>query len=244
MITGTITSCLKTSTSICSIKLTFPGGSRSTDSVRDAGISAVSRLSVCRVVMRHRIPSRPARTFSSAFALTALAMGTRNTAVRKLAIPDLTTTVLTLTITGIGADSSFANGNNPRLARRVESVAACSWARHWVLWSYITRSQRSCGLRPQFPPCAVWCYSAPRSGNAMIVIRSREPEFARSSCNRLGHLRSCNPAFASRIGTLSLTFHIHLSPRSSAILSSGVSPKLDEIVFLATLNESTLLCSR
>jgi len=55
---------------------------------------------------------------------TALAMGTRNAAVRKLAIPDLTTTVLTLTITGMGADSSFANGNNPRLARRVASVAA------------------------------------------------------------------------------------------------------------------------
>jgi len=57
-------------------------------------------------------------------ALTALAMGIRNAAVRKLAIPDLTTTVLTLTITGIGADSSLANDNNPRLARRVESVAA------------------------------------------------------------------------------------------------------------------------
>jgi len=57
-------------------------------------------------------------------ALTALAMGTRNAAVRKLAIPDLTTTVLTLTITGIGADSSLAKGNNPRLARRVASVAA------------------------------------------------------------------------------------------------------------------------
>jgi len=57
-------------------------------------------------------------------ALTALAMGTRNAAVRKLAIPDLTTTVLTLTITGIGADSSLAKGNNPRLSRRVTSVAA------------------------------------------------------------------------------------------------------------------------
>jgi len=57
-------------------------------------------------------------------ALTALAMGTRNAAVRKLAIPDLTTTVLTLTITAIGADSSLAKGNNPRLARRVESVMA------------------------------------------------------------------------------------------------------------------------
>ena len=57
-------------------------------------------------------------------ALTALAMGTRNAAVRKLAIPDLTTTVLTLTITGIGADSSLANGNSPRLARRVASVTS------------------------------------------------------------------------------------------------------------------------
>jgi uncharacterized membrane protein YoaK (UPF0700 family) len=56
--------------------------------------------------------------------LTALAMGTRNAAVRKLAIPDLTTTVLTLTITGIAADSSIANGNNPRLARRIGSLVA------------------------------------------------------------------------------------------------------------------------
>lgn len=57
-------------------------------------------------------------------AFTGLAMGTRNAAVRKLAIPDLTTTVLTLTLTGIAADSSFAKGSNPRLARRVGSVLA------------------------------------------------------------------------------------------------------------------------
>ena len=56
--------------------------------------------------------------------LAALAMGTRNAAVRKLAIPDLTTTVLTLTITGIAADFSFANGINPKLAKRVASVLA------------------------------------------------------------------------------------------------------------------------
>jgi uncharacterized membrane protein YoaK (UPF0700 family) len=57
-------------------------------------------------------------------ALTALAMGTRNAAVRKLGIPDLTTTVLTLTLTGIAADSSLANGNNVRLARRIGAVVA------------------------------------------------------------------------------------------------------------------------
>ena len=57
-------------------------------------------------------------------AFTGLAMGTRNAAVRKLAIPDMTTTVLTLTVTGIAADSTLAKGNNPRLARRVGSVLA------------------------------------------------------------------------------------------------------------------------
>jgi uncharacterized membrane protein YoaK (UPF0700 family) len=56
--------------------------------------------------------------------LTALAMGTRNAAVRKLAVPDLTTTVLTLTITGFAADSSLAGGSNPRWGRRATSVLA------------------------------------------------------------------------------------------------------------------------
>jgi uncharacterized membrane protein YoaK (UPF0700 family) len=57
-------------------------------------------------------------------ALTAAAMGTRNATVRKLGAADLTTTVLTLTLTGLAADSSFAGGTNPRPLRRVGSVVA------------------------------------------------------------------------------------------------------------------------
>jgi uncharacterized membrane protein YoaK (UPF0700 family) len=57
-------------------------------------------------------------------AFTAIAMGMRNAAVRKLAVPDMTTTVLTLTITGIAADSSLARGTNPRLQRRIAAVVA------------------------------------------------------------------------------------------------------------------------
>lgn len=57
-------------------------------------------------------------------ALTAVAMGLRNAAVRKLAVPDLTTTVLTLTITGLAADSSLAHGSNPRWLRRIGAVVA------------------------------------------------------------------------------------------------------------------------
>jgi uncharacterized membrane protein YoaK (UPF0700 family) len=58
----------------------------------------------------------------SIIVLTALAMGIRNATVRKLAIPDLTTTVLTLTITGLAADSTFAGGTSPRWRRRLLAV--------------------------------------------------------------------------------------------------------------------------
>lgn len=57
-------------------------------------------------------------------AFTAVAMGMRNAAVRKLGVADLTTTVLTLTITGLAADSSFAGGSNPRWQRRLGSILA------------------------------------------------------------------------------------------------------------------------
>jgi uncharacterized membrane protein YoaK (UPF0700 family) len=49
---------------------------------------------------------------------TAVAMGLRNAVVRKLGVPDLTTTVLTLTITGLAADSQLGGGGG-----------ALSWSR-------------------------------------------------------------------------------------------------------------------
>jgi len=67
---------------------------------------------------------KPSVRLLALIALTALAMGVRNAAVRKLAIPDVTTTVLTLTLTGIAADSSLANGNNVRLGKRISAVLA------------------------------------------------------------------------------------------------------------------------
>jgi len=51
-------------------------------------------------------------------------MGLPNCIVRRLAIPDLTTTVLTLTITGFAADSSLAGGDNPRWQRRGAAILA------------------------------------------------------------------------------------------------------------------------
>jgi uncharacterized membrane protein YoaK (UPF0700 family) len=54
--------------------------------------------------------------------LTALAIGLRNATARKLGVPDLTTTVLTMTIAGLAADSSLAGGGNPRWQRRTASI--------------------------------------------------------------------------------------------------------------------------
>jgi uncharacterized membrane protein YoaK (UPF0700 family) len=54
--------------------------------------------------------------------LLALAMGLQNATARRLAVPDLTTTVLTLTLTGLAADSTLAGGNNPRPARRLAAT--------------------------------------------------------------------------------------------------------------------------
>ena len=52
------------------------------------------------------------------------AMGIQNTTARKLAVPDLTTTVLTLTITGTAADSILAGGKGSLSGRRLLAVAA------------------------------------------------------------------------------------------------------------------------
>lgn len=67
---------------------------------------------------------KPEPSVYAIIALTALAMGYRNATIRQLKIPDLTTTVLTLTLTGLAADSRVAGGANPSWARRIGSVVA------------------------------------------------------------------------------------------------------------------------
>jgi len=68
--------------------------------------------------------AKPAYNLYAMIIFMAIAMGLRNATVRQLAVPDLTTTVLTLTLTGLAADSSLAGGKNPRIWRRVGSVLA------------------------------------------------------------------------------------------------------------------------
>ncbi len=57
-------------------------------------------------------------------AILGAALGLQNSTVRHLGAPDLTTTVLTLTLTGLAADSALAGGSGAKPARRLGSVAA------------------------------------------------------------------------------------------------------------------------
>ena len=56
--------------------------------------------------------------------LLGLAMGAQNGVVRRLAVPDLTTTVLTMTITGVAADGRLGGGKDGKAGRRLLSAAA------------------------------------------------------------------------------------------------------------------------
>jgi uncharacterized membrane protein YoaK (UPF0700 family) len=54
--------------------------------------------------------------------LLAAALGLQNATVRRLAVPDVTTTVLTMTLTGLAADSWLSGGRSPRAGRRLAAV--------------------------------------------------------------------------------------------------------------------------
>jgi len=57
-------------------------------------------------------------------AALAVAMGMQNAAARHLSVPDLTTTELTLTLTGFAAESTLAGGSGPRFGRRLIATVA------------------------------------------------------------------------------------------------------------------------
>jgi uncharacterized membrane protein YoaK (UPF0700 family) len=64
----------------------------------------------------------PASAVLVLIGLTAVSMGIRNGTVRHLGVPDITTTVLTLTVAGLSSESSLGGGTNPRWGRRVTAI--------------------------------------------------------------------------------------------------------------------------
>ena len=89
-----------------------------------ASASEAASLAIAAGLALGRMGVPPTSIVYAMITLTAFAMGLRNSIVRKLGVSDVTTTVLTLTITGLAADSSLAGGDNARSGRRVTSIAA------------------------------------------------------------------------------------------------------------------------
>jgi len=90
-----------------------------------ASIEAILLWIAAAVAVGFDVASQtPGSSVTTIIVLTGIAMGFRNATIRQLKVPDLTTTVLTLTITGLAADSSLAGGTNPNWARRIGSVVA------------------------------------------------------------------------------------------------------------------------
>jgi uncharacterized membrane protein YoaK (UPF0700 family) len=87
---------------------------------------AVQSAAVCAAFVVALLMTEPYDRIALVLLITLLgvAMGVQNATARALAVPDLSTTVLTLTITGISADSSRAGGSGSRIGRRLVSVVS------------------------------------------------------------------------------------------------------------------------
>ena len=88
-----------------------------------AGIQAVIVAETVTMTALTSVPF-PVGVRYALITTLSVTMGAQNATARKLAVPDLTTTVLTLTITGIAADSPIAGATGAHAARRTISVAA------------------------------------------------------------------------------------------------------------------------
>jgi uncharacterized membrane protein YoaK (UPF0700 family) len=87
------------------------------------GLEAVILGLVAALTGTAVLPFTGAGSFAT-IAVLAAALGVQNSTVRHLGAADLTTTVLTLTLTGLAADSALAGVSGVRPYRRLGSIAA------------------------------------------------------------------------------------------------------------------------
>jgi uncharacterized membrane protein YoaK (UPF0700 family) len=99
-------------------------GDRHPEHIARALAIEVSLIAVA-AILAAAVDVRPAAVFGDiVVALLALAMGVRNATVRRLGVPDLTTTVLTMTLTGLAAESPLTGGSGEGSVRRIAAVLA------------------------------------------------------------------------------------------------------------------------
>ena len=105
--------------------------------VSDAGLIGIAALVVA---LAHPGPAGRARYL--VIGILAFAMGIQNALMRRWGIRDLATNVMTLTLTGLLAESTLGGGTNPRAVRRGASIgiflagaaAGAAMTGYGVLW--------------------------------------------------------------------------------------------------------------
>jgi uncharacterized membrane protein YoaK (UPF0700 family) len=103
---------------------------RHVGSARRGRMLAVSTACECALVAVALVVSWTVTDLGSGAAryvlivVLGLAAGMQNGTARKLAVPDMTTTVLTMTVTGAAFDSRLAGGTNSHIGRRGLSAIA------------------------------------------------------------------------------------------------------------------------
>jgi hypothetical protein len=100
----------------------------------------------------------------------AVALGIHNSTVRHLAVPDLTTTVQSLTLTGLAADSTLVGGAGSRLDRRLGSVAAM-----------LASATIGAGLLQVSPSSVIGLAAALAAGVVFIFAMRREAHSTRTT---------------------------------------------------------------
>jgi uncharacterized membrane protein YoaK (UPF0700 family) len=91
-----------------------------------AAATAIQSVLLATAVVLALVSSAPPRSGYkyALIVVLSLATGGQNATARKLALPDLTTTVLTMTVTGLGADSALGGGQGSKSGRRLIAIAA------------------------------------------------------------------------------------------------------------------------
>lgn len=99
------------------------GGHRARHLAVASGIKMVLAGGAMAVVLSSLDPGGPFERYAL-IALLGMAMGLQNATARRLAVPDFTTTVLTMTLTGLAADSRAAGGQGSNPWRKLVGVSA------------------------------------------------------------------------------------------------------------------------
>ncbi len=86
-------------------------------------VQSVFLLTAVALAIASSNPPQSAYRYALIVVLS-LGTGGQNASARKLAVPDLTTTVLTMTVTGLAADSVLGGGKGSKSGRRSIAVAA------------------------------------------------------------------------------------------------------------------------